>query len=320
MSLNTGLGLASIIIPCFNQRLFSELCLRALFRHTRGPWELIVVDNGSTDDTAPYLAGVQVAAPVPVTIIRNAQNLGFPAGVNQGLQTARGKYLVLLNNDAVVNDGWLNQLIGLAEMETGPSSRDEADRVATRSTKGIGLVGPMSNYASPPQWIEEVPYRDLQEMESFAWRWRDEHRGEWFTTSKLSGFCLLMKRTLYEAIGGLDEQFGLGLFDDDDLAERGGGLDLSWQWLTISSSTILAAGRSPGMASMPRACWRRMRDGLRPNGARTCRLAAESTCAPGRIPIGRLSGRKGSEMRIRRKRGRTAPARTSDHRFPIPRS
>ena len=74
----------------------------------------------------------------------------------------------------------------------------------------IGLVGPMSNYASPPQLVENVPYTNLEEMHAFARRWRDEHRGQWFTAGKLSGFCLLMKRAVYEAIGGLDEQFGLG--------------------------------------------------------------------------------------------------------------
>ncbi len=78
----------------------------------------------------------------------------------------------------------------------------------------------MSNYASPPQWVEGVAYRDLDEMHAFAGRWRAEHRGRWFTTGKLSGFCLLMTRAVFDAIGGLDEQFGLGFFDDDDLAER----------------------------------------------------------------------------------------------------
>ena len=109
-------GLASIVIPCWNQLEFTRQCIAALLQHTRPPWELIVVDNGSTDGTGAYLNGVQDAAAVPVTVISNRENLGFPAAVNQGSQQARGEYLVLLNNDVVVTDAWLDQLIALAEM------------------------------------------------------------------------------------------------------------------------------------------------------------------------------------------------------------
>ena len=130
-------GLASIIVPCWNQVEFTRLCLQALFRSTRpGSWELIVVDNGSTDETAAYLAGVRDASDVPVTVITNARNVGFPAAVNQGLQAASGEFLVLLNNDAVVTDGWLEHLAALtaARLET-PDESGCGDRDGLLNTK-----------------------------------------------------------------------------------------------------------------------------------------------------------------------------------------
>jgi glycosyltransferase involved in cell wall biosynthesis len=268
---NTTSALASIIIPCWNQLEFTRHCIAALRAHTRNAWELIVVDNGSTDGTKNYLAGVQDMATVPVTVVTNVRNLGFPAAINQGLKVASGEYLVLLNNDAVVTDGWLDQLIALANAKTdvveaghitpvtapaGPIAplippsagpippltppfkggdesdergvgcsivverRDDAVGVPSPNASRIGLVGPMSNYASPPQLVERVPYANLDEMRGFAESWRETHLGQWCTVPKLSGFCLLMKRAVYQAIGGLDPRFGLGLFDDDDLAER----------------------------------------------------------------------------------------------------
>jgi glycosyltransferase involved in cell wall biosynthesis len=280
MTRNPAPGAASIIIPCWNQLEFTRQCIAALLRHTHGPWELIVIDNGSTDGTAGYLANLRDAAPLPVTLISNTKNLGFPAAINQGLRCARGDYLVLLNNDVVVTEGWLAQLIGLAsiappaarggapaggasgtdgikntrepearapeisevrnaypgrditviDFATGnkrgdgpaPSFRQDPDAAANtlNPRSNIALVGPMSNYAAPPQLVENVPYRDLTELYLFARQWRDQHRGSWIRVHKLSGFCVLMKRAVYEAIGGLDEQFGLGFFDDDDLAER----------------------------------------------------------------------------------------------------
>ena len=113
-------SLASIVIPCWNQLEFTRHCIAALMRHTRAPWELVVINNGSTDGTKDYFAGVQDSAPVRVTVIANATNRGFPAAINQGLQVARGEYLVLLNNDVVVTDGWLDRLIALAAVQADP--------------------------------------------------------------------------------------------------------------------------------------------------------------------------------------------------------
>jgi O-antigen biosynthesis protein len=264
MSDHTLGGFASIIIPCWNQLEFTRKCIAALTRRTRPPWELIVVNNGSTDGTADYLAGVQDVSPLPVTIIANGTNRGFPTAINQGLQYARGEYLALLNNDVVVTEGWLEQLIAPASINPEANAADDDTESKIENPKSkIALVGPMSNYAAPPQLVENVPYRDLEEMKLFAERWRDEHRGKWFTAPKLSGFCLLMKRAVYDAIGGLDERFGLGFFDDDDLAERArrAGFELAVAhdlFVHHFGSRTLS-----GMASMPRNCWMRTRRGLR---------------------------------------------------------
>ncbi len=139
MSPNTVGGLASIIIPCWNQLEFTRHCIGALIRHTRPPWELIVVNNGSADGTADYLAGVQDASPVSVTVIANEINRGFPAAINQGLQLARGEYLVLLNNDVVVTDAWLDQLIGLTDagVSAGAGSRKKRRPGAQRESREL---------------------------------------------------------------------------------------------------------------------------------------------------------------------------------------
>ena len=82
--------LTSIIIPLWNQLEFTQQCLASLREHTRPEWELIAIDNGSNDGTAAYLAGVRDMASVPVTVVTNLTNLGFPAAVNQGSRLRAG--------------------------------------------------------------------------------------------------------------------------------------------------------------------------------------------------------------------------------------
>jgi Glycosyl transferase family 2 len=142
MKIKIARGLASIIIPVWNQLEFTQQCLASLKEHTRPEWELIVIDNGSNDGTAAYLAGVRDMASVPVTVVSNTTNLGFPAAVNQGLRLARGEYLVLMNNDVVVTDGWLDQLIGLVNAKRG--------RDAEASPPPSAGIVPGSAESTPP--------------------------------------------------------------------------------------------------------------------------------------------------------------------------
>ena len=181
---SSPIGLTSIVITCRNQLALTRLCISALVRHTRPPWELIAIDNGSTDCTAIYLAGVQDGASSPVTIIANSKGQTPSDACRQGLKVARGAYLVVLDSDAVVTDGWLDQLIALAE-----------------SDSNVGMTGSMSNEASPPQRVDSTPYGDRAALDRFAARWRNDHRGQWLTVAAITGPCVLIKRRVLEAVG-----------------------------------------------------------------------------------------------------------------------
>ncbi len=149
--------LASVIVPCWNQLEFTRQCIAALMRCTRSPWELIVVNNGSSDGTGDYLAGVQDASAVPVTVIANSTNLGFPAAINQGLKYARGEYLMLLNNDAVVTEGWLEQLVALTKAEPGgPTQGESRETSGQTQTHGGDRSGARSPALNGDQSAERV--------------------------------------------------------------------------------------------------------------------------------------------------------------------
>jgi GT2 family glycosyltransferase/tetratricopeptide (TPR) repeat protein/2-polyprenyl-3-methyl-5-hydroxy-6-metoxy-1,4-benzoquinol methylase len=190
-------GLTSIVIPTHDQLEYTRLCLDSVRRLTDEPIELIVVDNASTDGTAEYLGGLP-----DVRLIRNDANRGFPAASNQGIAAARGRQVLLLNNDTVATTGWLSRLL----------------RALHRDPK-VGLVGPCSNRVSGPQQVE-VDYEDLGDLDGFAWDRGKARDGEWAGTDRLVGFCLLIRRDVVDAIGMLDERFGVGCFEDDDYCLR----------------------------------------------------------------------------------------------------
>jgi O-antigen biosynthesis protein len=189
--------LTSIVIPTHNQLELTKLCVESIRQYTGQPHELIFVDNASTDGTLEYLESLCAA-----TIIRNASNRGFPAAANQGIGAAKGEQILLLNNDTIVTTGWLRRLLD-----------------AFRSDDLIGLAGPCSNCVGGEQQVTAV-YSDLSGIDGFARKWGELNQNRRIDTDRLVGFCLLIRRTVVERIGMLDEQFGLGTFEDDDYCRR----------------------------------------------------------------------------------------------------
>jgi GT2 family glycosyltransferase len=210
--------LASIVVVTHQRRELTRLCLESLFARTEWPrYELLVVDNGSTDGTLDLLEGFARRRPALRTMAF-AENRGFPRACNAGLAEARGDVLVLLNNDTVLTRGWLAAL----------------HRHLSENPR-VGLVGPVTNAVANEARID-VGYRDLDALPAWASGWTRAHDGEVFEIPSLAFFCVAIRREVFAEIGALDERFGLGLFEDGDYCRR--ARDAGWRLLCARDAFV----------------------------------------------------------------------------------
>ncbi|MBV8245129.1 MAG: glycosyltransferase family 2 protein [Candidatus Eremiobacteraeota bacterium] len=192
--------LVSIVTLSWNAPQFTKLALESIQAHTRAPYEIIIVDNGSGSETIEWLEGLQFEN---VRVIYNPSNYGFAHGNNQGIAAARGDYVVLLNNDVVVTDGWLDGL--LTPFERIP---------------GLGMTGPRSNIVAGDQQVTDAKYADLAAMHAYAAKRRRDFAGNGYLSDRIIGLCLCIDRRVIDEIGGIDERYGVGNFEDDDFCMR----------------------------------------------------------------------------------------------------
>jgi GT2 family glycosyltransferase len=192
---------ASIVVVSFESALYTRMCLETvLFNTADQAFELLVVENGSTDGSREYLEAL-AGRDARVTVIANEENRGFPAACNQGLEAAKGDCLVLLNSDTLVAPGWLARLR------------------SHLSAEGVGLVGPVTNRIGNEAEIvtDYGTYGDfLREARARA----GSAQGKSFEIETVTMFCLAMRRGAYETIGPLDESYGIGTLEDDDYSLR----------------------------------------------------------------------------------------------------
>jgi GT2 family glycosyltransferase/tetratricopeptide (TPR) repeat protein len=190
---------ASIVIPAWNAWDHTRSCLQSL-HSTLGPSDqVVVVDNGSTDGTRGALAAYPW-----VEVVANDENRGFAGGCNDGAANARGDVVVFLNSDTIVPAGWLDELLA-------PFDRSD-----------VGAVGPCSDNVSGRQKTPAVPDpdEDPRAFFEFAEEWRTIHSGRTSDAGRLTGFCLAVRKAVFHALGGFDERFETGGFEDDDLCRR----------------------------------------------------------------------------------------------------
>ena len=195
--------ITSIVVLSYNGlEEVTRPCIESIMKNTPlGTYELVLVDNASADGSAAYFEALR-AQYDHVTLCINQQNKGYAGGNNDGMRVAKGAYIVLLNNDTLVPSGWLDRLLGLL-----------------KSNENVGLVGPVTNSAGNEQRIEITGLNESNFEQRIA-PYLERQRAQWFTTERLSFYCVGMKRAVMERVGFLDERFGLGMFEDDDYCIR----------------------------------------------------------------------------------------------------
>ena len=191
--------LVTIIIPAFNHFDFTHRCLHSIMmEQPKTSFEVIVVDDWSTDETV-YAALVLGSG---IRLVRNPHNVGFLHSVEKAARLARGSILFLLNNDCVVRQGWLDHLV---ETLAGDVS--------------IGIAGSKLLF----------PDGRLQEAGGIIWQQGTGHNYGRFKdpldprycfmrdVDYVSGAALMIRREVFESVGGLSDAFAPGYYEDTDL-------------------------------------------------------------------------------------------------------
>lgn len=189
----------SIVIPVYNQIQYTYLCLASILEHTMDVrYEIIIADDVSQDATRNLAEFAE-----NITICRNTENQGFLKNCNNAAKSARGRYVMFLNNDTQVTDQWLSSLVDLI-----------------KSDSTIGMVGSKLVY----------PDGRLQEAGGIIWsdgsgwnygRLDDPDKAEYNYVKDvdyISGAAILLSADLWKQIGGFDERFAPAYCEDSDLA------------------------------------------------------------------------------------------------------
>ena len=193
----------SIVVLTYNNLELNQYCIDSILNKTAYPnFELIILDNCSTDGTVEYLKELDKKQDPRVNVIINENNSGFAGGNNIAIEQSTGDFIMLLNNDTVVTRGWLTNAV--KHMSNDPK---------------CGMCGSVTNSIGNEAMIG-VNYKNIQELESFAFQYTRKHNNELYTdVDRLAMFCTLIRKEIMEKYGKLDENYQVGMFEDDDYAQ-----------------------------------------------------------------------------------------------------
>jgi GT2 family glycosyltransferase len=197
--------LVSVVVVNWNRRDMLRGCLRSLSRQEAVSFEVILVDNGSTDGSVESASELAESLGLSLSVIRNSSNRGFCAANNQGIAAARGEWIALLNNDAEAESDWLAAMVRAAD-----------------GRREVGMVACKILAFDEPKRIDKAGHLIWLDGQN-----RGRGTGEWDTGQYdceedglwPDGCAALYRKEMLDSIGGFDEDlFAYG--DDAELGLR----------------------------------------------------------------------------------------------------
>ena len=189
---------STVVIPNYNGMKFIENCMKALAKETSTSYHICVVDNGSEDGSREW---VEKNCP-RVQVIALGENTGFCGAVNAGIKAADSDYVILLNNDTeVITANWMEELLMYAQ-------REDVGAVGAKllypdkTIQHAGVVIGLGAHRTAGHSHYKMPQQNLGYMGRLCYAQN---------MSAVTGACLMVKKSLYEQVGGLEETFEISL-------------------------------------------------------------------------------------------------------------
>jgi N-acetylglucosaminyl-diphospho-decaprenol L-rhamnosyltransferase len=218
----------SIVLVCWNNKAYLDPCLKSLYAGgVKCSFDVVVVDNGSIDGSQQMLLDKYP----DVKLIQNECNVGLSRASNQGIEATRGRYVLLLNNDTIIDGPSLDRLVEFLD------AHPEAGAVGGKLLNPDGSF--QSGYASFSTLIEE--FLIVTHLGELMWAGFPSHgdSDEITATGWLSSACLLLRRSALDRVGLLDESYFI-YGDEADLQHRLN--KAGWRVYSLPSSTIVHFG------------------------------------------------------------------------------
>jgi glycosyltransferase involved in cell wall biosynthesis len=194
----------SIITAIHNQLRYTQVFLESLKKYTYHPYELIIVDNNSTDGSAEYCEGIGAK------VIRNQKNFCYPCSQNIGMREAKYDYLCFINNDVYVGVNWDKYLIEALERynldAVSPSGIEKME--SYRSTREFmrrwKRIGRYKHRHKDKEGLKKLVVRMYGDWEEFCRKRYEDFFPE--VVDGINGNCIMAKRELFQKIGRWDEK------------------------------------------------------------------------------------------------------------------